>query len=95
MAEYTHKDVVTPRPKYSGGTWWHRIGSATVSEDGKITVYLDSYPLPDEKGIVKMMLFDKKTDEERAERSSERPAARKAEPRRAAPSRADDDEIPF
>lgn len=89
---YEHKDVCTPRPKHSGGTWWHKIGSATVSDDGKITVYLDSYPLPDEKGVVKMMLFERKPREEQTEKPA---APRSAAPARRQTTRVDDDEIPF
>lgn len=90
---YEHKDACTPRPKHGGGTWWHRVGSATVSEDGKIAIYLDSYPVPDEKGAVKIMLFDRKPREEQSGGETQRREA----PRKPAPrtSRVDDDEIPF
>lgn len=51
-------NVATPRPKHDGGTFWLRIGSAWQNEKGLITVYLDSYPIPDKEGVVKMMLFE-------------------------------------
>lgn len=51
-------DAMTPRPKQDGGTWWLRVGSAWVNDKGQTTVYLDSYPIPDKEGVVKVMLFE-------------------------------------
>lgn len=53
-------EVSTPRPKNDGGTFWLRVGSAFTNDNGLITVYLDSYPIPDREGKVKMMLFEPK-----------------------------------
>ena len=81
-------DAMTPRPKYDGGTWWLRVGSAWVSEEGRTTIYLDSYPIPDKEGVVKIMLF------EPLDRTQPRPAPKtEAEPRNW--SKELDDEIPF
>lgn len=52
-------DCSTPRPKSDGtGSWWLRVGSAWQNDNGQITVYLDSYPIPDKDGVVKIMLFE-------------------------------------
>lgn len=84
-------NVATPKPKYNqpGETWWHRVGSAWQNEKGLITVYLDSYPIPDKDGVVKMMLFEPKDED--------RPASPKQEPARSTKTYAEelDDEIPF
>lgn len=34
----------------------HRIGSATRKDDGSISVWLDSLPLPDERGSVNFII---------------------------------------
>lgn len=39
-------DAVVPRPQRDGKTWWHKVGSAWVNDEGKITLYLDSLPIP-------------------------------------------------
>lgn len=62
-------DVCTPRPKGEGnGTWWHKVGTAWKNDKGLVTVYLDSYPVPDpEKGNkAVMMLFEPKERSETA-----------------------------
>lgn len=88
--KYKRMDACTPRPKYGGGTWWHRVGSAIVAEDGKITVFLESVPLPDkETGNVKIMLFEPREQQQGEERQQ-------STARRTSDRRSDvDDEIPF
>lgn len=86
MADGTRYDACTPRPG-KRKTWWHRVGSAWKNAEGKITVYLDSVPLPDpETHNVKIMLFERTDDgEERTTRPSGGAQRRDV----------DDDEIPF
>ena len=86
-------DACTPRPyKKKDGeekTYWHKVGTAWKSDKGLITVYLDSYPVPDpsKEGKAVIMLFEPKEEsEERRESKSSRPRST---------SREDDDEIPF
>lgn len=87
-------DACTPRPKYGGGTWWHKVGSAVQSEDGKITIYLDSCPLPDkESGNIKIMLFEQKDRD--SDKNSQEQTERKPAEKRKTNTRKDDDEIPF
>jgi len=85
-------DVCTPRPhKDEGKTWWHKVGTAWKNDKGLITVYLDSYPVPDPDKDNKavMMLFEPK------ERGEERPAKSSSGGTTRNTSHADDEEIPF
>jgi hypothetical protein len=95
MAEGTRLDACTPRPKRDGGTWWHRVGSAWRTAEGKITVYLDSVPLPDKDGRVAIMLFEPRDEQqqEQPQRGARRPAAGGGGARQR--DGLDDDEIPF
>lgn len=61
-------DACTPRAKRDGGSWWHRVGSAFENDKGLITVYLDSYPVPDADGRVAIMLFEPKDDNQPRQR---------------------------
>jgi hypothetical protein len=77
-------DVLSPRPKKDGGTYWHRVGTAFQGDKG-ISLVFDSLPLPDDKGAVRVSLF-----EPRERQATPAPA-------KASGSYADDlkDEIPF
>ena len=50
-------DVVSPRDRTEGGTHWHTIGAAWSNSRGGFTLELNSLPLPDREGKVKIMLF--------------------------------------
>lgn len=56
-------DVLSPRPKKDGGTFWHRVGTAFEGDKG-IGIVFDSLPLPDAEGKVRVSLFEprEKTD---------------------------------
>ncbi len=87
-------DVCTPRPKYAeqGKVWWHRVGNAVENDNGQITVFLDSVPVPDparENKIV-MMLFEPRDDN-----ADRRPAFAASTNRATRKPVQDDDEIPF
>lgn len=53
-----------PRPGKEGKTFWHRVGTAFVKEDGKIGLLFDSLPLPDKEGRVNVQLFEPKPKDE-------------------------------
>jgi hypothetical protein len=100
-------NVCTPRPKYGtdGESWWHTIGNAIEKDNGSITIFLNSLPLPDAKKpeSVVLMLFEK--DEQRdADRESSRDKGSSSRDKSNASTRsarkpasrsADEDEIPF
>lgn len=78
-------DVVTPRKKQDGGTWWHRVGIAFDGDKG-ITLFMDSLPLPDAEGRTVLKLFEPR----------EKPqAARSGSGSRSDPQAPLDDDIPF
>lgn len=52
-------DVLTPRAKKDGGTYWHRVGIAFEGEKG-INILFDSLPLPDKDGRCSVSLFEPK-----------------------------------
>lgn len=78
----TKYNVVSPRPKHNeaGKVWWHNIGNATMNDKGNITIYLNSLPIPDAEGQIRIMLFEKDETQTRT-----------AKPK----SNDVDDEIPF
>lgn len=63
-------DVLSPRKKKDGGTFWHRVGMAWEGEKG-ISIELSSLPLPDAEGRVRMSLFEPR---ERSDNSQAQPA---------------------
>jgi hypothetical protein len=81
-------DVLSPRPKKDGGTYWHRVGTAWEGEKG-ISITFDSLPLPDKEGQVRVSLFEPR---ESQGAGTERKKAN-AEPKASAETY--DDEVPF
>lgn len=57
---YTIKDISAPRKGKDGKTYWHRIGTAFVSDDGKIGLTFDSLPIPDAEGKCSAQIFDRR-----------------------------------
>ena len=51
------KDIMTPRKKRDGGTYWVKIGTAWESDKG-IQLVFDALPLPDSEGRVVANLFE-------------------------------------
>lgn len=54
------KDIMTPRKKNDGGTYWVKIGTAWFNDKGGIQLVFDALPLPDGEGRVVANLFDPK-----------------------------------
>lgn len=78
-------DIMAPRPKSDGGTFWKNVGTAWVKDDGKIQLVFDALPLPDKEGRCVVNLFEPR----------EGGQARGATPRQT-PQMADlDDDTPF
>ena len=50
-------DVLSPRPKKDGTTYWHRVGTAFEGEKG-ISILFDSLPMPDKEGRCSVALFE-------------------------------------
>lgn len=79
-----------PRPGKEGKTFWHRVGTAFLKDDGKIGLLFDSLPLPDKDGRVNVQLFEPKPkDGDAAQDESQ------ATDKTSRSQRDMDDEIPF
>lgn len=50
-------DAIVPRPGKDGKTFWHRVGTA-FERDGRISLKLDSTPLPNKEGEVWVTLAE-------------------------------------
>ena len=57
------KDIMAPRKKSDGGTYWVKIGTAWFNDKGGIQLVFDALPLPDSEGRVVANLFDPKPRE--------------------------------
>jgi hypothetical protein len=51
------KDIMTPRAKKDGGTYWVKIGTAWEGPKG-IQLVFDALPIPDSEGRVVANLFE-------------------------------------
>lgn len=74
-------DVMSPR-KRAEKTYWHRVGTAWENDKG-ISITFDSLPIPDDKGEVRVLLFEPREKTETAQ------------PVRRGSADMDDDHIPF
>jgi hypothetical protein len=61
----TRYDVISPRKRGdSDKTYWHRVGTAFERERGGLSVVLDSLPLPDAEGQVRLLIVEAKARDE-------------------------------
>lgn len=58
------KDIMAPRKKKDGGTYWVKIGTAWENEKGTQLVF-DALPLPDAEGRVVANLFEPREPQQR------------------------------
>jgi len=58
------KDIMAPRKKKDGGTYWVKIGTAWENEKGTQLVF-DALPLPDNEGRVVANLFEPREPQQR------------------------------
>jgi len=94
----TRYDIISPRKRGDADkTYWHRVGTAFEREKGGLSLVLDSLPLPDAEGQVRLLVVEAKAHEEgtapAAAGGNVTPMPRRAAGGSAAPSR--DDAIPF
>jgi hypothetical protein len=64
-------DVLSPRLRKDGKTYWHKVGSAFEGEKG-IGIEFDSLPIADKDGRCSVRLFEPKPREQRADHQGER-----------------------
>jgi hypothetical protein len=61
----TRYDVISPRKRGDADkTYWHRVGTAFEREKGGLSVVLDSLPLPDAEGQVRLLIVEAKARDE-------------------------------
>lgn len=58
------KDIMAPRKKKDGGTYWVKIGTAWENDKGTQLVF-DALPLPDSEGRVVANLFEPRDNSQR------------------------------
>lgn len=63
------KDIMTPRKKKDGGTYWVKIGTAWEG-DGKTQLVFDALPLPDAEGRCVANLFEPRERDSAPQRQS-------------------------
>jgi hypothetical protein len=81
-------NICVARPKKDGGVWWHKIGTGFEGDKG-ITVFLDSLPVPDAEGKVKLSIFEHRDEQQGAAQAG---AGKETAP---AGRRMVDDDIPW
>lgn len=82
----TRYDLLSPRPRKDGKTFWAKIGAAFPKDNGGFSLVFDALPLPDNEGRVTVLMSEAKPRED---------APRQRDTRRAPPADNLDDEIPF
>lgn len=54
----TRYDIVTPRARKDGKTFWLKIGSGFARDNGGYSIVLDALPIPDKDGKVTMLMSE-------------------------------------
>lgn len=55
-------DVLSPRAKKNGETFWFKIGAAFPRDNGAYAIELNALPMPDENGRCMMLMSPKRDD---------------------------------
>ena len=66
-------DVLSPRLKKDGGTYWHKVGIAFEGDRG-VSIEFNSLPLPDKDGRVRVSLFEPRERQQREPQQDHAPA---------------------
>lgn len=77
-------NLMSPRAKKDGGTFWHRIGTAFPRDKGGFSLMLDSLPIADKEGRVMVLMVEQDDNPQQRQDTGTRPASRDLE-----------DDIPF
>ena len=60
-------DLISPRPRKDGKTFWLRVGTAFSRDKGGFSLVFDALPLPDAEGRVTVLMTEPKDQEPRQE----------------------------
>lgn len=55
-------DLISPRPRKDGKTFWCRIGAAFPRDKGGYSLVFDALPLPDAEGRVTVLMVEPQQD---------------------------------
>lgn len=87
----TRYDLISPRPRKDGKTFWTKIGAAFPRDKGGFSLTFDALPLPDAEGRVTLLMTEPK---ERQQQGDHQPRDHAREVREMEQS-VMGDEIPF
>ena len=68
----TRYDLLSPRKGRNDKTHWHKVGTAFPQEKGGFSLVFDSLPLADEKGEVRLMMWEAKPRDDAPQQRQER-----------------------
>ncbi len=61
----TRFDLISPRPRKDGKTFWVKIGAAFPRDKGGFSLVFDALPLPDTEGRVSLLMVEPTPREDR------------------------------
>ena len=73
-------DLISPRPRKGGKTFWVRVGAAFPRDKGGFSLLFDALPLPDAEGRATVLMTEPKERQQQGDHQPQAPM---------------DDEIPF
>lgn len=53
-------DLISPRPRKDGKTFWTKVGAAFPRDNGGFSLTFDALPLPDAEGRVTLLMVEPK-----------------------------------
>ena len=65
-------DLISPRPRKDGKTFWVKVGAAFPRDKGGFSLVFDALPLPDAEGRVSLLMVEPTP---RDDKPQERPGA--------------------
>lgn len=61
----TRFDILSPRPRKDGKTYWLKVGAAFEAKNGGYNIVLDALPIPDHEGRVSLLMKEPTPREDR------------------------------
>lgn len=59
-------DLISPRPRKDGKTYWLKVGAGFPRDKGGFSLVFDALPLPDAEGRVTVLMVEPKDDNRQA-----------------------------
>ena len=67
-------DLISPRPRKDGKTFWVKVGAAFPKDGGGFSLVFDALPLPDAEGNVRVLMAEPRDNAGQAPQRQEAPA---------------------